>query len=703
MLLACDREPIHRPNAIQPHGLLLIAEASTLKIIAGAGDIEKRLIPNWLHQNASELLEVKASWLKHPEHSSLSPTQVTGLGGETFSILKHHSDGKILIELEPFSPDHLITWDIFSRIDATADYFEKCNDIQSVCEYGVKVFQKLVRFDRVMIYRFLDDGSGRVIAEKYNDKFSSLLNHHFPESDIPAQARSLYLKNTFRTIPSVHYTAAPIRPVEAGLKDLDLSSVQLRSVSPVHLRYMQNMGVAASASISIIVNNELWGLVTCHNATPKFIPENVRAACRTLAGLLARQIRNKAEFASYQERLHLKNIIETATTHFNLNVSIEQNAHKYATDLQRVFPCDGFAVIGHDRITSYGHIPSDDILRSIQEWLTLGSNGGIFYTSSLQEDYPPAKEWPEISSGILAITLPFKQPLTLLWNRTEIIQTVEWAGNPHKGEPDQNGVLHPRHSFDTWRQSVYGQSAPWGIEQRQAARRLKNILFSTYQTQQLRELNTALTSTLQERESLLKQKDFLIQEVNHRVQNSLQMVASFLKLQARTTENTETTSALIEAQHRIAAIGLVHRRLYQDDNLEIVSLDRYLEDLLRELLASLGPEWHTHLTMHIEPISVTADRAINVGLILTELIINISKYAYNGEAGPIIISLRKNGKIITLEVCDQGDENNIINNTGFGTRMMKAIINSLSGTLTYQSTNPGLKALVTVPVEAKSK
>ncbi|MQR98548.1 histidine kinase dimerization/phosphoacceptor domain -containing protein [Gluconobacter aidae] len=699
-MTSCDREPIHRPNAIQPYGLLLIVDSTSLKIIGGAGDIEGRLAPDWLGRPLADVLKIPESRLHDEKRPSLSDLRVAGLKDETFSILRHVQDTHLLIELEPVEAHNLLTWDIFGEIDSTADRFERCPDTTSVCRQGAAIFRRLTGFDRVLVYRFMEDGTGRVVGESRNDAFPSLMNHHFPASDIPTQARALYLRNRIRVIPDITYEAAPIRPAEAGLAGLDLSDVQLRSVSPIHLQYMLNMGTRASASVSLVVDGVLWGLIACHNATPRALSEDIRAACRTLAGVMSRQLRNKEELVTYQERLRLRNAMEFVTSHFDVRHPIESNLCSFMNELQSLFPCNGFAVISGETISGTGVLPDEDNLHRLHDWLRLGTNGGIFVSTKLGKDYPPAAEWPERSAGLLAITLPFRTPTCLIWSRVEIIQTIEWAGNPHKDTAEGSDVLLPRASFRTWEQTIRGHSTRWTSEQRQAARRLRRVLIADYQTQQLRELNATLAATLEERESLLRQKDFLIREVNHRVQNSLQMVASFLKLQARSASNEETTTALTEAQHRIAAIGLVHRRLYRDEHFGIVDLGRYLEELMEELCSSLGGDWQEQLHLSFFPIMISADRAINIGLVLTELVINASKYAYDGKAGPLHVGLAQTSDRLILTVSDQGECTPQLKGTGFGTRMMNAVVSSLSGTLTYTALTPGLEAVMTLPLDS---
>ncbi|KXV79524.1 histidine kinase, partial [Gluconobacter japonicus] len=183
MLTACDREPIHRPDAIQSYGLLLIADASTLTVLGGAGDLEGRLSGEWLGRSLPELLGLPPEGFQDFTPASFSDARISGLQGETFSLLIHPTDGKLLVELEPIQEARLLTWEIFGRIDATADRFERCPDVAEVCRQGAKVFRKLTGFDRVMVYRFQEDGSGCVVGEHRNEIFPSLLNHHFPASD----------------------------------------------------------------------------------------------------------------------------------------------------------------------------------------------------------------------------------------------------------------------------------------------------------------------------------------------------------------------------------------------------------------------------------------------------------------------------------------------------------------------------------------
>ena len=212
----------------------------------------------------------------------------------------------------------------------------------------------------------------------------------------------------------------------------------------------------------------------------------------------------------------------------------------------------------------------------------------------------------------------------------------------------------------------------------------------------MRELNRQLGISVAEKEGLLAEKDHLLREVNHRVQNSLQLVQAFLSLQARSTDNPAVASDLGEAQRRLSAVALVHRRLYQGDEVETVDLSRYVEELVIDMTAALGPEWQKAIRLDLSPILISADRAIHVGLILTELVINANKYAYEGRPGPLAIALEEHRDKFRLIVADQGS-GKVRGRIGFGTRMMDAMVQRLGGTIEQLDNDPGLRVVVTAP------
>lgn len=699
-LNACDREPIHLSGAIQPHGLLLIADAASLRVVAGAGEIEDRLNPDWLGRPLTELLAqpIGTALAQALALRGASVTLATVRGkSEALDASLHVVGDHVLVELEPRPDIPSSAIAMMGRLDAMGTAFERAADLTSLCERAAVAFREMTGFDRVMVYRFLDDGAGTVLAEDRDPALPSFLNHHFPASDIPKQARALYVRNRVRVIPDVDYAAQPIRPADAGFGGIDLTDSSLRSVSPIHIQYLKNMGVGASASISIVKDGLLWGLIACHNRTPRRISHEARIACQALAGGLSRQIRAKEEAAAYRERIRLRSAEEALIARLDRQSPFTNWFSDFGDDFYRLLDADGFAAARGREIVTAGLAPSVDQIAALAQWLAGAAAVEPFATAELGAHYTPALAFRDIASGLLAINLPSESGLVLLWFRAEQRETVEWAGNPHKAASAPDGVLTPRNSFEAWREDVTGRSRRWTMGEVDAAQRLRRTLGELRQGQRLRELNRQLGVSVAEKEALLAEKDHLLREVNHRVQNSLQLVQAFLSLQANAADNPALAADLGEAQRRLSAVALVHRRLYQGDQVETVDLARYLEDLVADMLAALGREWQQAVRLDLSPILISADRAIHVGLILTELVINANKYAYEGNAGPLSIQVEEYRDKFRLIVADQGT-GKTRTRVGFGTRMMDAMVQRLGGTIEQIDNEPGLRVIVTAPV-----
>ncbi|MBJ6120609.1 histidine kinase dimerization/phosphoacceptor domain -containing protein [Sphingomonas mollis] len=698
-LTVCDREPIHIPGSIQPHGLLLIADTNTLAVIAGAGDLETLFGDAWLGASLSTLIgqDVSALLASAPIGGGTLMGAPMTAGAASFDVSIHRAGDRLLVELESASPAPMTAGATLNWLDTFATGFERATGVQALCERAAVAFRALTGFDRVMVYRFLDDDAGRVVAEDRDPALSTFMHHHFPASDIPRQARALYIRNRTRAIPTVDYVPQPIRP--ATFADTDLSDVAVRSVSPIHLRYLRNMGVGASASISIVKDGLLWGLVACHHAEPRLLPADVRLAAATLASGLARQIRAKEEAETYRERLRLRAAEDAVVPHLNDTVSLAQSIEGAKAELRMMLAGDGFAFIQGRTVISDGTCPPPAAIADIAAWTRTHAGMEPFSTHALGSVMHAAQVYADKASGLLAMPLTDGGG-TLLWFRVEEVEEIEWAGNPHKSvQLDAGETLTPRASFETWTEAVRGRSRRWTLEEVEAAHRLRRAFHDAHQARQLRMLNGQLQQTVAEKDSLLQQKDLLMKEVDHRIQNSLQLVSAFLSLQARAAGPGEVADQLREAQARMAAVAQVHRRLYRDDHIETVDLSRYLEELSGDMKVSLGKDWASQMTIDLAPVLVATDRAVNIGLVMTELVINATKYAYDGAAGPIAITLEQHRARFRLIVADEG-RGKSGHNAGFGSRMMSAMIDRLDGEMDLTDNQPGLRAILTAPVGA---
>ncbi|KQT50654.1 hypothetical protein ASG43_05025 [Aureimonas sp. Leaf454] len=700
-LTLCDREPIHVPAAIQPHGLLLVLDAVTLAVEGVAGDVETRLAPQWAGQSIERLIgqPLDLGRLRDREARVLQP--VIGQH-ETFDVSAHRSGDRVLVELEPAEAPGEGPLAMLAMLEDSSLRFEHAVGLGDLCQEAADAYRRITGFDRVMVYRFLEDEAGVVVAESDAEGVASFMNHHFPAGDVPRQARELYIRNRIRVIPDIGYDPAPLRSPSLDLRDLDLSDASLRSVSPIHLQYLRNMKVAASASISIVQDGMLWGLIACHHRTPRALSLPVRVACRALASGLSRQIRAKDETVLYRERIRLRSSEDAVCAKLGPDSGLSDFFRESSRELMSMMGADGFAAVQGSEIVAHGRCPDGEGIRQIAAFARQGVLQTPVSTDRLPEIMPGAAPYRSLASGLLAVAMSMEVPTILLWFRAEKLEVVNWAGNPHKDTAaDSATILTPRSSFADWSETVRGRSRPWSLAEVESAGRLVRRLREDVATMRLRALNEELAVTIRENEALIRQKDFLLKEVNHRVQNSLQLVTTFLRMQAKEAAGGEAVSHLAEAQRRIGAVSLVHRRLYSDASVEVIDLGRYLEELVDELVSSMGPEWNDEVRFDLVPVLISADRAVPVGLILTELVINATKYAYGGAAGPLSVTLEQHFNRFRLVVSDRGNgKEETVKGTGFGSRMLDALVSQLGGSLENVDNRPGLRTIVSAPVEA---
>ncbi|TJZ93101.1 GAF domain-containing protein [Paracoccus gahaiensis] len=700
-LTACDLEPIHIPGAIQSHGQMLIADLASLTVIGAAG-VHDALGRDLLGQPLAEVLDGAFAGLAAdpPQDGAPHILGTVTARGASWEALTYRSGPHLVIELLPRHPGEAVDARFLGQMQALDAGLERSSSQADLYRNAARIFRELTGFARVMIYRFIDDEAGAVVGESRDPGMSGFLNHHFPATDIPQQARALYVRNRVRVIADV---AAPIQPITGIVPEIDrvdLSNSMLRSVSPIHLRYLRNMGVRASASMSIVKDGALWGLVACHHDHPHDLSLTTRLACQSLADSLSRQIHLREETVLYRERIRLRAQEDTVLSRLGPDDRLNGFFAQSGEALADLVGADGFAAVQGTEIFRFGSCPDMDALMALSRHLRRPAALKPFVSAQLSRDIPEALAYRDLASGLLAVTMSTEEPTVLMWFRAEKLQVVTWAGNPHAGVPALPGAsLEPRASFAAWSDEVRGRSRPWTAAETEAVARLVRLLLEARNTRRIRKLNAELSVTLKENDSLIQQKSFLLREVNHRVQNSLSLVASFLRMQARGAA-PEVRSQLDEAQSRLSAVSLVHRRLYQDDSAEIVDLSVYLDDLMRDMTSALDPAWTSSIQTDFAPIQVSADRAVTIGLLTNEIVANAVKYAYEGRPGPVSVVLKTTRDGLRLDVSDQGvGTDGTVKGTGFGMRMASALVEQLDGQLQTADNAPGLRLTVTAPLD----
>jgi light-regulated signal transduction histidine kinase (bacteriophytochrome) len=699
-LTTCDREPIHIPGAIQPHGMLLVTDATTGLLRQVAGDIERRLGVEAIAPG-TPLAALIGTQLAE-RCLAVAPGPVGGYfgtikaaAGEWLDVSAHRNTEVVLVELEPAPAEPSAAAPALAALEAAAIVLQQADTMQALCDCAAALFRDLTGFDRVMIYQFLDDEAGRVVAEARRSDLHSFLHHHFPASDIPRQARALYVRNLVRVIPDAGYQPQPLRPPMS--QPLDLSDCALRSVSPVHLEYLRNMGVAASASISIVVDGRLWGLVACHHDVPRELSFAARSSSRALAVAFAQQVKAREEADFYRERIRLGRFAPGVVSVIARDGPLQSALGNHLTEIQTMFRGDGLVAVRGCELLSVGRSPPEQALRPLIDWLVSRAPRTPVFSTDRLSTFFPDERLRTLGSGVLSIVISAAEPWLVIWFRAEESEVVSWAGDPHKPAEPVGGRLTPRASFAAWQEVVHGRARAWSLAEIEAAGQLRATIIEARQTWRVRDLNRQLAAAMKDKDLLLDQKQYLINEANHRIQNSLQLVASFLGLQRRASADPALQAALDEAARRLGAVALLHQRLYRGDAIETVDASRYVEDLCREAVSAMGPEWDGQLSLDLGPAALSPDQAKSLGLIVTELLINANKYAYDGGAGPIRISLSEERNTLRLVVADQG-RGGVLPGKGFGSRMIDAMVAQLRGTLEYEPNDPGLRATLKVPL-----
>lgn len=496
-LTTCDREPIHVPGAIQPHGVLLALS-------------EPDLVVRHASTNTAELLGVDAHGLigtalassPHvPDGAALAarlatlqdrgagPIVVGWVGGDGTTLaldaFAHRHDGLLLLELLPTD----------AATDAGADRYAGVREalrrmagVSSVVELAQRIageVRTLTGFDRVMVYRFDRDWSGHVIAEEKREDLESYLDLHYPASDIPVQARLLYTTNWVRAIPHILYEPAAIVPVlredgEAAGRPVDLSHAVLRSVSPMHVEYLSNMGIDATLTISLMDGPKLWGLIACHHYGRKELPWPLRAAAEFLGEVVSLHLSTTQDSEEHAERARIRGVQQDLVALLSEPDAFPGALVGEQRLLEVVGASGAIVQVGGERVLLGDTPPGDRVdalLRHVRAVAAEG-DGGLVETSSLPLDAPEFEDLKDVASGVVAAPVSVDRRDWIVWLRPEFVRTVSWGGDPTKPvEQSPDGMkLQPRRSFALWRETVRRTSEPWTAAQLEAAEELRTTI-----------------------------------------------------------------------------------------------------------------------------------------------------------------------------------------------------------------------------------
>lgn len=476
----CEREQIHLAGSVQPHGALLVlddAGETVLQASSNAADwlgSSGRLVGRALSTLPGDL----GSRLRHcfDEASHRKPVVVRGCrgdGSQVWDALVHRPpEGGIVVELERSSGAAHRRADL----EAIGTSIIQADSLRALAERVTAVITDATGYDRVMVYRFDELGHGEVFAERRRDELEAFLGNRYPASDIPQMARRLYVQNRVRLLVDVDYEPVPLVPrlFPPTGRDLDMSLCQLRSMSPIHLQYLRNMGVQATLVVSLVVGGELWGLIACHHYEPRFVSFEARALCEWVAELVATRIvaleslaRTEAEHAV--RRLE-RRMVEAVQREGGWQAALFDGSRA----LLDVMRASGAVLLADGVVHALGEVPGTAAVREFATWLDAGPREPVVSLSAISREAPSLGALASAAAGCVAVPISDGPGEYLLWFRPERKTTVTWGGDPNKPvivgtDPRQ---LSPRLSFAQWHEVVEGTAEPWTVADKMTARLL---------------------------------------------------------------------------------------------------------------------------------------------------------------------------------------------------------------------------------------
>jgi PAS domain S-box-containing protein len=507
-LTNCDREQIHIPGLIQPHGVLLVLQEANLEIIQVSNNTFELL-----GYHPQEILGKQLSELISPEQiqavrqclsadfENVNPLDIT-IHHQSKSVgfdgIIHRQDEVVILELESKQvADKTDFFTFYQQVKGTITKIQKAPTLIDMCQVVVKEVRKITGFDRVMVYRFDTDGSGRVIAEDKLDPLAAYFDLRYPASDIPKQAKQLYTLNWLRLIPDSHYQPVGLVSGNNSQAPLDLSLSVLRSVSPLHLEYLNNMEVGASMSISLIQNHQLWGLIACHHSTPRYVSYTIRTVCEFIGQIMSVELANKEALEDLDYKMALKSLQGEFVKTLSQANSFLDGLIQLDSQLLDLVDGSGVAILTKEKIVCIGETPPESELPALRDWVKTQIQQNLFHTRSLAQFYPAAASFKTVASGLLALEISQTYQNYIFWFRPQVMQTVNWGGNPNKPvEVSDDGEvrLSPRKSFEQWQETVEGCALPWKPCEIEIVSELQNLIVGVVlaQADELAKINLEL-------------------------------------------------------------------------------------------------------------------------------------------------------------------------------------------------------------------
>ncbi|KQM98726.1 two-component system sensor histidine kinase/response regulator [Sphingobium sp. Leaf26] len=628
----CDQEPIHVPGTVQPFGFLIALTADWLvsRVSANSAqfigltpqDMLGRPIADLLDGEAIHALRNRITLLRGPDSVERLFSIPLIAGGPAFDVAVHFSGPLAVVEAEPASHDEM---EASSTVRSMVARLAQTDTMSAFLRDGARQVRALTGFDRVMVYRFAEAGDGEVVAEALKPGIDSFFGLHYPASDIPAQARTLYLRNIFRVIADVKAAPVPVVPtLDPTGAALDMSLCLTRAVSPIHIEYLGNMGVGASLSISIVVEGKLWGLFACHHYAPRLPTFAQRSAAELFGQIFSMMLesRERAETATYEGKA--RQVADRLLSAVAQDHDLLTNARWLGDIIFDTIPADGVGVYIDGQMTFSGLAPDASAFSAIVSMMNRVAASQVYTTDTLSSVLPEAAAYADRVSGVLAIPLSRRPRDYVVLFRAEQLRSVRWAGNPEKDiEYGPNGPrLTPRKSFESWSQLVKGVALPFTPAERRVAEALRTALLEVI----LRMSDSADA----ERQRANEKQELLIAELNHRVRNILSLIRGLLSQTRDSARSVDEFIGTLES--RVQALARAHDQ---------ITADRWSPARLYDLIevesgAYLG-ERSDRVRLSGPNVLLTPGCFTVLALVIHEMLTNAAKYGALSDSGTVTI------------------------------------------------------------------
>jgi light-regulated signal transduction histidine kinase (bacteriophytochrome) len=709
----CSKEPIHIPGYIQAHGILIIIDSEGIikycseNFTQFAGltvdNILESHISNYSKvfgksENNNFILDlINLSW-QGKNFKPINPYQVE-IDGMIYNLILSLSDDHYILDFEQELSD--LFSDPQNIVGASLSQMLADKDIDAILRNVVQQVKNIISYDRIMVYQFHDDGHGEVVAEERNEQLETWLGLHYPASDIPEQARNLYKKNLTRLISNVHEQNIPL--MSTTDVPADLSNSTLRAVSPVHIQYLKNMGVTSSFSVSIIVDDELWGLIACHNYSPRFINYRQRETAKLIGQVLSSCIGLRNQEKNQKEDMKLQTAVLDVSRSLH-NEKIADFIETCSPILLNAFKATGISFLYEGETTSIGTVPELSKIKEISEFLYDAANE-VLITENSKIDFPELQLESVDFAGFAGCRLTKDIKDCVIVFRPEIIQTVKWAGDPNKIiSHDERGqpFISPRNSFEEWSQQVKGSCLKWSSSEIRAIMEIRDeVNFAVgRKTAELRILNEKLRDAYSE-------LDAFAHTVSHDLKIPLTTIKAFAELIIRKSKEDDIkimSTKIVDNSDRLNQMiktVLEYSKVGQKDvRKESIDMSNLINDIVGQLLMS---NLNANLNLVVKSTPDLSGDPILIFQVFLNLIENAVKYSHKTEypvveidgqleKDEVIYTVKDNGVGMSSDqqtkifgLFNRVGKTNEYEGSGIGLATVKKIINRHGATISVES------------------